>query len=780
MIGEEVLKRTGIDLRGNASSSCTRIVLFTEDADSKLPEEFHLGNKKLPKPGAEGYCIFGREGSGRTEIFIAGKDERGLLYGVGRLLRMMRMKAGYVSIPKMPFLSTTPRFPIRGHQLGYRPKTNAYDAWTKDQFAHYIRDLAIFGANAIEILPPRTDDDSSGPLMKTPSEEMMVYLSEVIDSYLMDVWIWYPNMGKDYRDPACLKEEIEERDTLFSKLKRVDHVFIPGGDPGYLDPETLFSWAEQVANVLRRHHPNAKVWLSPQVFRSPEWWLNGFLERASKNPPWLGGIVFGPWEILSLPELRRRLPREIPIRRYPDITHSYVCQYPVPNWDIAFALTHGREGINPRPLAEKHIHNLFCEYAHGSVSYSEGINDDVNKFVWSDQDWDPDTPVEDTLRDYVRLFISPDHDDEIAQAILSLEQNWVGPLASNDTVLRTLRRFQCIEAAMDRQAKSSYRFKLAFIRAYYDAYIQERLIRERSIERDVYASIDACDRVGSLQAIKQALEIIDAIPHRLPRLEYRDRCWELSDELFSLIGAQHSVERHKAIAWNRGAFMDAIDIPLTDAPYLKAKLKEILRFDTESERVKMLHDLLLRADPGPGGFYDSFGEPEALKRIRSAVSWKEDPGYLRSPLISFATPLLYRNERTDQKGLTEAEAREIGPVPLAWVGNVTALYDTPIMMQYEGLDPEGAYRLRVTYNGVIYIRNFGPVRIMLTANESYRIHDYIDVTRTVKILEFDIPIELTAHRSLVLKWESPEGDQGPNIAEVWLMKKSQVGEGGRL
>jgi hypothetical protein len=58
---------------------------------------------------------------------------------------------------------------------------------------------------------------------------------------------------------------------------------------------------------------------------------------------------------------------------------------------MTLALTLGREFVNPRPRDEKHIHNLYCRYMVGSVCYSEGINDDLNKFIWLDQEWNPDT-----------------------------------------------------------------------------------------------------------------------------------------------------------------------------------------------------------------------------------------------------------------------------------------------------------------------------------------------------------------------------------------------------
>ena len=69
----------------------------------------------------------------------------------------------------------------------------------------------------------------------------------------------------------------------------------------------------------------------------------------NEKPAWLGGVVYGPWISVPLPELRAAIAPEIKIRNYPDITHNVVCQYPVPDWDLAFALTLHRECYNPRP-----------------------------------------------------------------------------------------------------------------------------------------------------------------------------------------------------------------------------------------------------------------------------------------------------------------------------------------------------------------------------------------------------------------------------------------------
>jgi hypothetical protein len=92
------------------------------------------------------------------------------------------------------------------------------------------------------------------------------------------------------------------------------------------------------------------MWVSPQSFTAD--WMEEFFSIVStaETKSWLVGVVVGPQSRLTLQEVRRRLPAQYPIRFYPDITHSTGCQFPVPDWDVAYALTEGRETINPRPL----------------------------------------------------------------------------------------------------------------------------------------------------------------------------------------------------------------------------------------------------------------------------------------------------------------------------------------------------------------------------------------------------------------------------------------------
>lgn len=178
-------------------------------------------------------------------------------------------------------------------------------------------------------------------------------MSKILDDYGLDVWIWYPAMDANYSNPQTVEFALKQWGEVFQRLPRIDAVFVPGGDPGHTQPKYLMALLEKETEVLRRYHPKAAMWVSPQSFNKA--WMDEFYEIVAQEPEWLGGVVHGPQVRVSLAELRSAIPKRYPIRTYPDITHSRECQFPVPEWDPAYALTEAREVINPgrwaRPIS---------------------------------------------------------------------------------------------------------------------------------------------------------------------------------------------------------------------------------------------------------------------------------------------------------------------------------------------------------------------------------------------------------------------------------------------
>ncbi|HVN03077.1 MAG TPA: hypothetical protein VMT86_01600, partial [Bryobacteraceae bacterium] len=192
---------------------------------------------RLGSGPAEGYSIQ----TSAAGVTVSGNDARGVLFGIGRLLRELRFARESIQLPDGFAETSGPRYALRGHQLGYRPKTNTYDAWNLRDYEQYIRDLAVFGTNAVELIPPRSDDAADSPLFQVAPMRMMIELSRLLDSYGLDVWIWYPAMDRDYSDPATVEFALHEWGEVFRQLPRIDAVFVPGGDPGHTRPRDLMA-----------------------------------------------------------------------------------------------------------------------------------------------------------------------------------------------------------------------------------------------------------------------------------------------------------------------------------------------------------------------------------------------------------------------------------------------------------------------------------------------------------------------------------------------------------
>lgn len=595
MVSDEIEKRTRLTLEiVSAIPGGERPVIAIGTARDLAKKGLNppSGLEVPQKP--DGYALWVEGGRRRgATICVAGCDNRGALFGAGRLLRLLEMGRDKLALDGGVKLATAPQIPLRGHQFGYRPKTNSYDGWTLAMWEQYYRDMVVFGMNAIELIPPRSDDADDSPHFPKPPMEMMISMSRLADQYGLDVWIWYPAIDRDYTDAATVQAALKEREEVFKKLPRVDAVFVPGGDPGNTRPDILLAFTEKTKRVLNRYHPKAQIWVSPQGFdypgRNRDGWLKMFIDILQRQrPKWLDGVVFGPQVEMSLPELRKAVPARYPIRRYPDITHSMSCQYPVTGWDPAFRATEGREPINPRPMSYAMIFTDLQPYSYGYITYSEGCNDDVNKVVWSSLGWDPGANVADILKEYSRYFIGPGFEERFAQGLFGLEEDWEGPLLENQAVEKTLGIFQAMEQEATPQDRLNWRFQQGLYRAYYDAYIQRRLIHETALEQRALEDLKTAAQVGAVAALDKAEATLDQAPADPVANNLRARVFEMAEALFQSIRMQLSVERYEAIAVDRGANLDQIDKPLTRAPWLREEFARIRNLGSEQQRLEAI------------------------------------------------------------------------------------------------------------------------------------------------------------------------------------------------
>lgn len=499
--------------------------------------------------------------NGKLSFYASGI--RGFIFAFGMFLRKIDKRSDGICLSDDISGKYSPDKCIRGHQVGYRTTPNTYDAWSYEDYRRYYLDMMFFGTNTVEHIPYERGVSKRNRLMKYDEEEFIVNASAMADEFDLDVSVWHPN-----NDGESLEFAVERRRKLYEKMPRLNVVFPPGGDPGELQPEEFVLRCREIAKAAKSAHPECQMWPSAQQPHSiPDWGIR-FIGEMENLPEEINGVIIGPNKAFPIDELRRRLPSKYPLRLYPDITHNVRCEYPVhfDRDDWHFALTTGlsRECTNPRPREYRLIHRLTRPYVIGSVSYSEGITDDVNKAVWADMDFFPDCDLNTTLLDYCRLFFFGADVQKAADGIMLLELNWQCDPAENPSIDNTLRLFS--ELSQDYPfLNENWRFLQLLMRAKCDFVLRRRRIFELELIRKASREI----RSGNLENAKNILLTDFDETYK----KEREDITALSEKLFNLIGLQSDIENYCADNWERGAILETMDLPITDRKWLLGRLE---------------------------------------------------------------------------------------------------------------------------------------------------------------------------------------------------------------
>ena len=741
VLAEEMEKRTGIawDIAADFPEAGAVIVIGSRAEGGDWPEPLP---DAIPSDGdatlSEGFAIHTELHDDRPIVWLLGADGPGTLFAVGHLMRHLSWAPGAVTLSAPLDIATAPAYPIRGHQLGYRYHSNTYDAWDDAQYEQYIRELALFGSNAIEQIP--FQDDRESPHYPLSRRDMNRRLSEICAEYEVQYWLWVP--AGDLTDDEVYAGHLAEHEELFDDCPRIDALFFPGGDPGNNPPDLVMPYLEDLAEQLLERHPEAKIWVSLQGFSEDDAeFVQAYIDEH--EPAWLGGLVSGPGSP-PIKETRERLHPDYGLRHYPDITHTVRAQYPTPWWDPAFNVTYGREPTNPEPLRYAHIHNWFAPYTAGSISYSDGINDDINKVVWSRRGWDPDEPVRDILLGYTRVFFGGAVAEEAADGILGLESNWRGPIGDNGAIDAVATLWRDLDARAP-YLSGDWRWMLCQMRAEYDQYTRHRFFYEQNLEQQAYATLRTLAEEAPLDAIHAARIILErGETERIHQDQYA-RIVALGDALFDTIGMQTSVERHQSSGTQRGCVLDLIHYPLFNRWWIEDQFEEIAELEDVEEMTERLLTIATWENPGPGSFYDDIGNVSASPR-RLVI------------------------ETTD----TDPELRRIGNAGFMWWDSGysrtrpswQSYQSRSPGLRYEGLDPEATYTLRATGMGEPIVMANDEV---LTRIEGER-------AEIGEFMHFEVPQAAYEDGILIISWDRPDEShlnwrQHSRLTEVWLLKE---------
>ncbi len=722
---QEIGKRTSLSLNSadNQDAGTVMVLALLSDKTVNGLEVPQRKDGSFPEQKKEGYRLVHIRQGGKNVLWIIGADARGVLYGIGKLLRTAEMTKGRFTIPHGMDVASSPEYPIRGHQFGYRNTANSWDAWTVEQFDQHFREQVLFGANSFEDIPFA----EQAAHMKLPAEKMNLELSRICAKYDADYWIWTP-ASFDLKDEKRRHEELEKHEAFYRACPRLNGVFFPGGDPGDNHPKDVLPFLEELAMILHQYHPDAGMWISLQGFDEEK--VKYFFDYLNeKSPDWLTGAVYGP----GSPPIdleRKLLPKKYRHRLYPDLTHSVRCQYPVPRWDQGFALTLGRECTNPMPLYYSGIFRHDAVFTDGFISYSDGVHDDVNKVLWSRLGWDPKADVRDMITEYCRFFFGGEVAEKAADGIFALEQNWTGPIAGNEVIGQTLNLWKKLEAE-NPQLAENWRWQQLVMRAYYDAYIQERQAYEIRLEEEVYDILAKAGTMGAGKAMAEAAAHLEKAVKEPVAQDLKQKAVHYCEDLFLSVGLQTSVPKYQASGYERGCVLDFIDHPLNNRWWLDDEFKKISEMSSEKEKLARLEFIRTYEEPGEGSFYDNISGVHA----KHVISETDD-----------AIDYLWENNGKSRKRLS------------------TQLFQFTPVLEYNDLEPGTDYLIRVAGYGEAFLRANG---IQLKPTKYEKGYE--------QFKEFPLPKELVKGGKLKITFDKPDEDhlnwrQQSRVTDVWVIR----------
>lgn len=282
------------------------------------------------------------------------------------------------------------------------------------------------------------------------------------------------------------------------------------------------------------------------------------------------------------------------------------------------------------------------------------------------------------------------------------------------------------------QLAENWRWQQLVMRAYYDAYIKDRLVFEKGLEAEAYKILAQAETIGADEAMHDALQQLKKATIEMVSQDLKEKVFVYGEKLFQSIGAQLSVEKYRARSAERGAILDFIDYPLNNRWWLEDEFEKVKELDSEEEKLARLDFIRTYDSPGEGSFYDNISSADA-----EHVTSKTDD----------AIDFLWENDGLSRKRLS------------------TQLFQFTPTLEYHDLDPNTNYLIRVSGFGEALLRA-NDLRLVPTKYEK----------GFEEFKEFPLPKDIIKDGTLKLSFDKPDEEhlnwrKQSRVTDVWLIKR---------
>jgi len=459
-----------------------------------------------PGIGTEGFRIEDRPGGG---VKIVGSDARGLLYGVGKLLRTSRYDRNGFAVGSWRGVSV-PEKPVRGIYFATHFHNFYHDAPIAE-VERYVEDLGLWGLNALIVWYDMHHFKGFDSAEATEFRKRIKAICRAARKVGLDVgFACVANEGYANSPPALRADVKGMRGAAFSTdictskpegrryvLDNFARLYTWAAD---LEPQWVMVWpydsggcgcqqcqpwghggylraAEPLSRLAKREFRGAKVMLSTWFFNGEEW--AGLAKAFATRPDWVDYLMVEPAFSPGTPNAppAHPAPARLPLVGFPEIS---MIGWPV--W--------GGFGANPLPARyEREWKELKAPW-QGGFPYSEGIFEDINKVLFARFYWKADTSAEETIREYIAFEYSPDVIDLVLPAIRMLEKNTAPHERVGPWSLKARDLLEQADARMTQKARQAWRWRILLLRSRIDAQLYlTRGVRQGRVLHDAFAEL---------------------------------------------------------------------------------------------------------------------------------------------------------------------------------------------------------------------------------------------------------------------------------------------------
>jgi hypothetical protein len=783
------------------------------DALAALFEQHRIAPLTDLEPGPEGYLVrLLPDGV----LLAAGRDQRGVLYAAGEILRRAVIRQAAVDIPTGLDVRTAPAFEVRGTQFGQSgvaKRLAKVRPWTEAETQRVILDYALAGANTfpagagamfdfVKSFGLKTEgsfgaNTGSGPPEWTAKESIgrIGYLCLSV--------------------PEARAAQLKRCAQKFSSSPTYDQVKFHGGDGGGCECDlcepyglTFIRLVEQMAAIVHKYHPTTKVYFTNQKFDNAD--DNAIFEYLQEEPrPWLWAWGYGPgsdattWQpghrqthrvdLFRYPgfgpfdlyprEILHQLPRRHALVYYNEITHwryaqhAYVQMYPRAdrNGDLppstghfiyerrpdqALTIVYDRLTFYAWPRYYHRVFNDLMRYSIGDVTHSSGHHDHFNQWMWQRLLWSPRRTVEDLVDEYCRTWFGPEAAPHMAKAVFLLEENIeedsTTPLADKAGVDELHLLVQEAGWKMpDWMRRTNWLWRMFLQKATIDKYTQRAVRQQNSVLRRVERLVEvALESDDPRGDVSDAVRALDSLA---PTPEMDRLCEEaarLGEESNDLFGVR-----------SEGNFN--LEHDFIGLGWVKRQL-ERARAASPSEARELLAMITDYENPGPGGYYDNLGTYNNAPHVVNGYPYDHGQPYVAK--------MLSEGNRPSQRSMHFTQDEADG-----------------VALHYDDLDPKARYRVRFTlvrpWFQERYSMRMNQKSQQILADDIVLAEDQQLPERMSDFFTFDVPPEATRDGEVTIRlrkaagvadgprdereqWRN-SGGWGTIVSEVWLMRQTR-------